>query len=176
MKTLTLLRHAKSGHDPHIARDFDRALNAKGKRAAAMMGQHARSLGLEFGRVVASPAVRVVETIEAFADGYRQTLSPIWDRRVYLASAPTLLDIVVSTPDTDDNLLLIGHNPGLEDLVLMLAAGDELRDAVEQKFPTAALAQLRFDGRWEDCGAALCAITRFVRPRDIDASLGPDYD
>lgn len=176
MKTLTLLRHAKSGHDPHIARDFDRALNAKGWRAAVIMGRHARSLGLEFDRIVASPAVRVVETMTAFAEGYAQTLSPIWDRRLYLASASTLLDVIAITPETDANLLLVGHNPGLEDLVLMLAAHAELRDAVEQKFPTASIAQLRFAGRWSDCGAGHCTITAFIRPRDLDPHLGPDTD
>jgi phosphohistidine phosphatase len=176
VKTLTLLRHAKSGHDPHVARDFDRALNDKGRRAAVIMGRHARSLGLTFDRIVASPAIRVSETMTAFAQGYAQALTPIWDRRLYLASATTLLDVVASTPETDSNLLLIGHNPGLEDLVLMLAADAELRTAVEQKFPTASIAQLHFTGPWSECGAGQCTIAAFVRPRDLDPHLGPDCD
>jgi len=76
MKTLTLLRHAKSGWDDPVSRDFDRPLNAKGKRAAAMVGRHMRTLGLAFDHVVASPAVRVVETLDEIVTGYGQTLAP----------------------------------------------------------------------------------------------------
>ena len=58
MKTLTLLRHAKSSWDDTVQRDFDRPLNAKGARAATAMGAHLRQLGLQFDHLVASPAVR----------------------------------------------------------------------------------------------------------------------
>jgi phosphohistidine phosphatase len=63
VKTLTLLRHAKSGWDDPVSRDFDRPLNPKGRRAAAMVGRHLRALGVGFDHVVASPAVRVEETL-----------------------------------------------------------------------------------------------------------------
>jgi len=98
MKTLTLLRHAKSGWDDPVARDFDRPLNAKGKRAAAMVGRHMRSLGLTFDHAIASPAVRVSETLEQIESGYGRTIAPDLDRRVYLASAATLLDVVHGFP------------------------------------------------------------------------------
>ena len=148
MKTLTLLRHAKSGWDDPVARDFDRPLNGKGKRAAAMVGRHWRSSGLSFDHVVASPALRVVETLEHVASGYGEALAPVWDRRIYLASATTLLDIVHALPAGADRALLVGHNPGLEDLILLLVpdSGEQLlRDEVEAKFPTASTAQLQFD-------------------------------
>ena len=70
MKTLTLLRHAKSGWDDPVARDFDRPLNPKGQRAAAMVGRHMKALGLAFDHVVASPAARVVETLDHLGQGY----------------------------------------------------------------------------------------------------------
>ena len=179
MKTLTLLRHAKSGWDDPVARDFDRPLNAKGKRAAAMVGRHMRSLGLVFDHAIASPAVRVTETLEQIESGYGRTIAPAWDRRVYLASAATLLDVVHGFPAETHSALLVGHNPGLEDLVLMLVAdgADPLRDAVEDKYPTASIAELQFDaGSWEDIGSATARLTRFIRPRDLDPTLGPDAD
>lgn len=177
MKTLTLLRHAKSGWDDPVSRDFDRPLNPKGERAAAMMGRHMRSLGLDFDHVVASPAVRVVETLDHIRQGYGSDLAPAWDQRIYLASAATLLDLVHELPDAVARVLLVGHNPGLEELALLLTPDDAsaLRGDVEAKFPTVSLAELRFDAdRWGDVAPAAGTLTRFVRPRDLDPSLGPD--
>ena len=178
MKTLTLLRHAKSGWDDPVARDFDRPLNAKGKRAAAMVGRHMRSLGLAFDHAIASPAVRVSETLEQIESGYGRTIAPDLDRRVYLASAATLLDVVHGFPDEAESALLVGHNPGLEYLVLMLVAdgADPLRDAVEDKYPTASIAELQFEGEWASIATGTARLTRFIRPRDLDPTLGPDAD
>ena len=178
MKTLTLLRHATSGCDDPVARDFDRPLNAKGKRAAAMVGRHMRSLGLAFDHAIASPAVRVSETLEQIESGYGRTIAPTLDRRVYLASAATLLDVVHGFPAEAESALLVGHNPGLEDLVLMLVAdgADPLRDAVEDKYPTASIAELQFEGDWASIATGTARLTRFIRPRDLDPTLGPDAD
>lgn len=178
MKKLTLFRHAKSGWDDPVARDFDRPLNARGRRAALRMGQYLRDHGLHFDRITGSPAVRVVETLEYASEGMGETIAPAWDRRVYLASAVSLLEVVHDTPEPARSLLLVGHNPGLEDLALMLTpdrAGDEMRDRLEEKFPTAALAEIVFDvERWEDVDVRGGTITLFVRPRDLDPELGPD--
>jgi phosphohistidine phosphatase len=177
VKTLTLLRHAKSSWDDPVQRDFDRPLNAKGLRAAHTMGAFMAREGMRFDHVVASPAVRVTETLDGLWEGYGRTLKPVWDRRIYLASCMTLLDVVHDTPMEAENLLLVGHNPGLEDLVLMLVPdeGDRLRDTLEEKFPTAAVAVLGFEGGWPDLVARGARLTKFTRPRDLDASLGPDH-
>lgn len=178
MKTLTLLRHAKSGWDDPVARDFDRPLNDKGKRAAMLVGRNWRSLAFGFDHVVASPAVRVVETLDHVARGYGQTLAPDWDRRLYLASATTLLDIVRELPASADRALVTGHNPGLEELVLALvpeSQGRDLRGEVEVKFPTASTAQIAFDiDDWSAVVAGGGSLVVFVRPRDLDRTLGPD--
>jgi phosphohistidine phosphatase len=178
MKTLILLRHAKSGWDDHGARDFDRRLNPKGERAARTMGAHMRSIGLRWDHAIASPAARVVETLEQASEGYGRTIEPQWDRRAYLASAVTLLELVHDAPEASETLLLSGHNPGLEDLILMLVPdGDPKRDEVEEKFPTASLAVMTCEGGdWAGIAAGGCVLTSFTRPRDLDAGLGPDYD
>ncbi len=181
MKTLILLRHAKSGWDHPELRDFDRPLNAKGVRAAVMMGRKAASEGLAPQRLIASPAVRVIQTLEGFREGAGTLPETEWDRRIYLASSATLLDLIRETGAGVDMLMMAGHNPGLEDLILELIADDgasPLRALVEEKFPTASLAVLRWDGDdWStlDCksGVRLDALTR---PRDLDPSLGPDAD
>ncbi len=180
MKTLTLLRHAKSGWDDPVARDFDRALNARGMKGAQAVGHHMRNLGLVFDAVVSSPAVRCVDTLDGVWEGYGRILHPHWDRRIYLASGATLLDVVYDQADSRDRILMCGHNPGLEDLILLLVpdnSDDRLRDEIEDKFPTASLAELQFDvEHWRDVAANGAQLTRFVRPRDLDASLGPDSD
>jgi phosphohistidine phosphatase len=179
MKTLTLLRHAKSGWDDPVARDFDRPLNGKGKRAAQLVGRHLKGAGLAFDHVVASPAVRVVETLEHVSTGYGRPIAPDWEKRIYLASAATLLDVVHGIADTASHALLVGHNPGLEDLVLQLVPDcqDLLRDAVEAKYPTASIAELGLPiDDWAQAAPAGATLDRFIRPRDLDPSLGPDEE
>lgn len=180
MKTLTLLRHAKSSWDDPVSRDFDRPLNGKGQRAALAVGRYLRSEGITFDHVVASPAMRIVETVEQIEAGYGSDLAPLWDKRIYLASAGSLLDVVHELPAQAQTALLIGHNPGLEDLILTLIpdrAGDVLRDSVEEKFPTAAIAEMTFDvADWAAIRADGGTLVRFIRPRDLDSALGPDRD
>jgi phosphohistidine phosphatase len=177
MKTLTLLRHAKSGWDDPVARDFDRPLNPKGQRAAVMMGRYLKAEGLAFDHVLASPAVRVVETLAQVATGYGSDLAPHWDQRLYLASAASLLDLVHALPAGADTVLFSGHNPGLEELVLLLSGDNALRDSVEKKYPTASLAEMRFEvAGWADVKAGKGELVRFTRPRDLDPTLGPDYN
>lgn len=178
MKQLTLLRHAKSGWDDPGQRDFDRALNAKGRRAARTMGEYGRREGLAWDHVVSSPAVRCTETLDGFWDGFGKTLKPLWDRRIYLASCVTLLDVVNEAPADADHVLMCGHNPGLEDLVLMLVPddGEAMRDVLETKFPTGSIAVVEFAGSWSELAAGKGKLARFARPRDLDASLGPDPD
>jgi phosphohistidine phosphatase len=179
MKKLTLLRHAKSGWDAPVSRDFDRPLNEKGRRGARRMGLYMRDEGLEYDHVVASPAVRVVDTLDELWDGYGRSLSATLDKRIYLASCVTLLDVIHDVPDSAGHVLLSGHNPGMEDMILMLVPdnGDELRDSVEEKYPTSALAEMEFDvDRWGDIKPRTGRLTRFVRPRDLDSTLGPDQD
>ena len=132
MKTLTLFRHAKSGWDAPVDRDFDRPINERGAKGAKLIGRHLRAKSWAFDYVISSPAVRCTETLDALWEGYGEILHPNWDRRIYLASGATLLDVVQDLPDTVENVLMCGHNPGLEDLILMLVpdkAGDVLRDA-----------------------------------------------
>jgi len=180
MKRLLLLRHAKSGQDGWAERDFDRRLNAKGRRAARTIGRYLREQAIGFDAVLASPAVRVTETLDEVASGYGAPLSPQWERRVYLASAGDLLDLVRETPSEADTLLIVGHNPGLEQLTLLLVperARGEARDQVEEKYPTASLAEITLDTpEWAGVQQGHGRLVRFIRPRDLDPALGPDRD
>ena len=179
MKKLTLLRHAKSSWKDPVARDFDRPLNGKGKNAAKAVGKFLKKQEFVFEQVLASPAVRVVETIEHVEKTYGAQFSPDWDRRIYLASSVTLLDIVRGADEAAEHLLMVGHNPGLEDLVFDLVPDDAsspARDEVEAKYPTAALAEMELDiESWTAATDGCARLIRFTRPRDLDPELGPYY-
>ena len=124
MKKLTLLRHAKSGWDDPVERDFDRPLNKKGKRAAAVMGRFIQRNGLTFDQILASPAVRVIETLENVEEASGLAMEPTWDRKIYLASSATLLDVLRGADAEAEHILMVGHNPGLEDLIFDLVPDD----------------------------------------------------
>jgi phosphohistidine phosphatase len=174
MKILTLLRHAKSGWDDPVLRDFDRPLNPRGRRAARTIGREMRRLGLGFDRIVASPARRVVETLEEVAEAFGP-LEPRYDERLYLATAEMLREVARETDDGVDRLLLVGHNPGFEELVLRVSAESALRSEAAVKYPTATLAEMTLAGpSWRHLADGAATLTRFLRPRDLDPELGPE--
>lgn len=166
MKTLTLLRHAKSDWDDPAQADFDRPLNARGRDAALAMGREMRALGLTYDHVLASPARRVTETLERVGESC--DLAPVFVADIYLAATDTLLALVRAAPDDAKSLLLVGHNPGMERLTLLLSRGGPLHDTVAEKYPTGALAQLAFPiDHWRDIAESGATLERFLRPRDI---------
>jgi phosphohistidine phosphatase len=178
LKILGLYRHAKSDWHDARARDFDRPLNKRGRKGADLMGRHIAEHGIAWERMVASPAVRVAETIELGAKATGQTPPVIWDRRIYLASSATLLDLIHEQEGDPASILMIGHNPGLEDLIFDLVPDDgssPLRDIVEEKFPTAAYAVLEIAAEsWADVREGSARLVHLIRPRDLDSKLGPE--
>lgn len=178
MKILGLYRHAKSDWQDARARDFDRPLNKRGRKGADVMGRHIASHGIEWQRIIASPAARVAETVELGAKATGRSLPAIWDRRIYLASSATLLDLIHEQEDDAAAVLMIGHNPGLEDLIFDLVPDDgtsPLRDIVEEKFPTAAYAVLEIEAEsWADVCENSARLVHLTLPRDLDPTLGPE--
>jgi phosphohistidine phosphatase len=178
LKRLGLFRHAKSDWQDPRARDFDRPLNGRGRKGAALMGQHIRDSGYYWDRIVSSPAIRCAETIELACHAAGQPVAVNWDRRIYLASSATLLDLLREQDGDPEAILMVGHNPGLEDLIFDLVPDDgssPLRDVVEVKFPTAAYAVLEFDiERWSELQERTARLIHLIRPRDLDPELGPE--
>ena len=178
MKTLTLLRHAKSAWDDPVERDFDRPLNDRGKRAARVMGEFLRRESMRFDAVVVSPSVRTLETLDIIRAAMGRDLIAQEDRRIYLASSVTLLEVLRDVDAAAESVLMVGHNPGLEDLILDLVPdeGDTaLRDEVYAKFPTASLAVMACDvDDWAALDRKKAQLLSFTRPRDLDPELGPE--
>lgn len=149
-------------------------MNQRGRKGAALIGAHIRDHGVRWEALLASPAERVKATLEAADLG----LEPTYDPRVYLADSETLLDVVRSHAGPAGAVLLAGHNPGLQDVLLSLippAAENDLFDEASVKFPTASFAviELAIDD-WKDLGSESGKLIHFARPRDLDPALGPE--
>jgi len=169
-KSLILLRHAKSSWNHPTLDDFDRPLNKRGERAAMIIGQYLEQEAVAPDLVLCSPARRTRQTWEII----RPFLPPDTEFRkndsIYLADAGRLLEILSECGDGGGLILLIGHNPGLENLASALCreqGGDDL-DRLHQKFPTGALAFIDLDiGRWADLAPGTGELKRFVTPREL---------
>lgn len=181
MKRLGLLRHAKSEEHQPSGRDFDRGLNAKGRRAAAAMGRSMTRIQPPFDRVIASSAVRAQETIDIVlgAMGRSAPVDRVDVKALYLADPEQLIDSAVEHGGDTETLLLVAHNPGLEELLLQLVPADpadELRAIAERKFPTGAFALIELDlADWRELPSAKGRLIALTLPRDLDPALGPEY-
>jgi phosphohistidine phosphatase len=142
MKRLAVLRHANSALAATGVADFDRPLDAHGRQAARRIGEELQRRGLDFDHMIASPAVRVRETVDELADGLGKIPAVEFEPSIYEASVDDLLRVVRQIPDRAAAPLLVGHNPGLHALLLHLTRDDVSgrRQRISGSFPTAALA------------------------------------
>jgi phosphohistidine phosphatase len=157
---LHLLRHAKSSWDDPALADHDRPLAPRGIRAAAHVAEHLRANGIAPALVLCSTALRTRETLAALLPVLGAETDLRLEDDLYGALAGELLARLREVSDTVPAVLLIGHNPGLEDLVGLLA-GAEAPD----RFPTAALATFELDGSWTDLGKGPCRLVAYTLPR-----------
>jgi phosphohistidine phosphatase len=167
VKCVYVLRHAKSSwKDPKLA-DHDRPLAGRGRRAATAMAQHLRAQGIDPDLVLCSTATRARETLARIEPALGRQETKV-ERALYGASSEELIARLQRLPDACESVLVIGHNPGLQDLVLELASPGAERDAVAIKFPTAALATLELpSGGWPDLVPGTAELRAIVRPRDL---------
>ena len=170
MKTLLLLRHAKSSWGNAELDDFQRPLAPRGKRAARAMGDYMARLGLRPDFVLCSPAVRTLETWGIVAVAFGGSSIPKQSpETLYLAEPGTMLSLVRSLASNVETCLLIGHNPGIATLALGTArTGNRSSiNAMAEKYPTGALTEIVFDNpEWQQ--AERGRLVRFVRPRDLE--------
>jgi len=163
MKTLLLLRHAKAENPTAGSSDINRALNERGKKEAQAIGAFIRKQNLTFELVLCSPAGRARETAELVMAAAEATANVRYDQRIYEASPRQLWDVISEVEEDKSVVLLVGHNPGMEDLLRALTATGE-------SMATGSLAKinLRLD-EWsrvtEDGGDLEC----IVRPDELAA-------
>ena len=171
MKRLSILRHAKSSWDDPSLDDFNRPLNERGWKSARRMGRELKRRGIKFDLVLASTAARVRETIDGVQENYDFSAPIEFERDIYLASTETLLSLIRRLPDTVQAPLLVGHNPGLERLLVELTHDDEkgLRKRVAGKYPTGAFAQFELPSRtWREIEPGSGRIVELILPKELD--------
>ena len=135
MKTLLVLRHAKSSWNDPALDDHERPLNKRGRRDGPRMGELMRESGLIPDVVISSDAVRARLTAEAVAEAARFTGEILLDPNLYMACPTDILSLLRTVQENAETVMIVGHNPGLEELVEQLTGE-------RQDLPTAALAQI----------------------------------
>lgn len=171
MKTLLLLRHAKSSWDDPSLDDFDRPLAARGEQAAPLMANYLKQKGLRPDLVLLSPAARARQTWDLVARSLGDGIEVKQLQGLYLGAPSRLLDAVRRAPDEAACVMLVGHNPGMEHLAMVLAGSSSKPKALAKlydKFPTAALAELTFEAEsWKELARGTGRLKRLVRPREL---------
>jgi phosphohistidine phosphatase len=171
MKTLVLMRHAKSAWDDANMPDIERPLSPRGQKAAPLMGVRLKKAGYHPDVVLCSTAARARETLDLIADSLPKKTKVQHVKELYMAVPREMLTLVAKVPDSAETVMLIGHNPGMGSLTGWLAGdGDsELLSKIRRKFPTAGIAVVTFDvARWTEVSGESGTLAAFLRPRDGD--------
>lgn len=158
-RRLLLLRHAKSSWDDPALADHDRPLAPRGQKAGKLVGRHLREQRIEVSLVLCSSARRARETLELVQPPGEVEL----EHGLYGASAEELLSRLREVPEEHETVMLVGHNPAIEELACRLAGFDFAGD----KYPTGALATFSFSGPWRELAPGAAELESFVRPREL---------
>jgi phosphohistidine phosphatase len=170
---LMLLRHAKALKSEPGERDFDRRLAERGMTDSEKLGAFLTRHRLVPEHVVVSPAARASETWARAAITCPEAPTPMFEPRLYDAKAETILDVVRESGDAG-LVMIVGHNPGLHELALLLiATGDvEIRERLQENLPTAGLIVIDFAVKsWDKLHPRSGRLELFVEPRSLDATV-----
>lgn len=169
MKSLHLLRHAKSSWKDPGLNDHDRPLNKRGRQTAKMMAAYLRRAKIAPDVVICSTAVRAQQTLDPIIKAAKKQPSIILARGIHEGAQRTLWEQLWILPESARSVLLIGHNPALQDLALELAHADlsNLLPSAGGKFPTGAMASFRFDGAWKALEPHGAVLASFITPRAL---------
>jgi phosphohistidine phosphatase len=168
MKTLHLLRHAKSSWKDAALDDHERPLSKRGRETAKMIGAYLRREKIRPDVVVCSSAVRARQTLAPISKEIKPPKVEL-KKEIYEVPQQKLWKHIWTLPENADCVLLIGHNPALHDLALALADAESRAQMpqIEVKFPTGAMATFRFDGTWKELRPNGAALSAFTTPKDI---------
>jgi phosphohistidine phosphatase len=167
-RVLMLLRHAKSSWDDTKLGDHERPLDKRGRAAGRLLAAHFATRAAP-ALVLCSSALRTRQTLEHILPSFAQAPRIAIEDELYLATAVAILGRIAAVGDEFASLLVIGHNPGLHDLAVALAAAaaPELRTRLAGKFPTGALATYQIAGRWRTIASAPIELTAYVTPANL---------
>jgi phosphohistidine phosphatase len=173
MRRLLLLRHAKTERAEPGLDDHSRALVERGRKDAARIGAYMASHALMPDRVLVSPARRAQETWKSLASAWRPAPGAATAAQLYEATPHALLAAVKGAPAAAHTFMMVAHNPGLQELALMLiASGDiDARESLREKLPTCGLVIIDFAfDDWAKLHPQSGRLERFVSPRSLDTA------
>lgn len=167
-KKIYILRHAKSDWSTDTPTDFERPLNKRGMRNASEMGQWMATQGIIPDVVICSTAQRARQTITRVCTAMGIDESNIeYNSELYLASLDELLSAIRSLPEQIESVMLVGHNPGLEELLIYLV-GSTAAISIDRKIlPTATLAQLKLSSTWLEAKRGSASMITLTRPKEL---------
>ena len=171
MRRLLLFRHAKAERSEPGMEDRARKLIERGRKDAAKIGSYMAAHALIPDRVMTSPSTRTQETWKCAAAAFRPVPAAASVERLYDATPHAILGVIKEAPETAHTLLIVGHNPGLQELALMLvASGDiEARERLREKLPTSGLVIIDFAfDEWGKLHPRSGRLERFVSPKSLD--------
>ena len=167
-RELLLLRHAKSAWNTPAPTDFDRPLATRGVKAAPKVGRFMAEHGLRPDHVVSSPAQRARQTVMLASAELSIGEDEInWDRRIYHASTGLLVEVLRESPEHAQRVLVVGHNPGFEDLLQALCADAVPMPEDWKLMPTAALARLKVSVPWAELDRGTADLISLTRARSL---------
>jgi len=174
MLQLFLLRHAKAEAGSPTGKDHDRRLAPSGRADAERMGAYLERHAIRADRTVLSTAARVQETWAALTPALSQPPATASESRLFNASVMDILDVIRAQSDEMKTIMVVGHNPGLQDTAtLLLASGDaETREKLREGLPTAGLVAITLVGTssWRAIRPQSGRLDRFIAPRDLAAA------
>ena len=161
MRTLLIMRHAKSGWDNPDLADFDRPLNSRGLKTAPFMGNIIYENDLQPDFIISSPAKRAKQTAILVKETAQIETKIEYEEKIYEASPTTLLYVAAGIPDEKESVLLVGHNPGIEGFIRMLTGESSV-------IRTAAIAKISLNiEKWSEIAANSGTLDLLMRPKDL---------
>ena len=172
MKTIYLARHAKSSWNAKFLKDFDRPLNSRGESDAVKIGEAMRSMSWQPEKIIASPAVRAKQTCETYCESLNYSIENVeWNAEIYAAYTITLLQLLTGLEESTQSVMLIGHNPAMEDLLIHLCGYSNVSAKAQQDgkiFTTANVAKISTNASWKDLVIDEMNFENMLRPKELD--------
>jgi phosphohistidine phosphatase len=162
MKNLFLLRHAKSSWDNAALGDFDRPLSERGISNAILLSKYIQKNSISFDLVLSSPSERTQSTLDLVLSSFDPIPTTSFKESIYHASASSLSQLIKEQDDEINNLLIIGHNPGLHILT------ETLTNESIVKFPTCAFVKITNFNHWKDVDAGILTLESVISPKELN--------
>ena len=172
-KIIYLARHAKSAWDTDAPTDFDRPLSSRGERNSKLMADTLKKRVWKPERIISSPAIRAKQTCLTYCDGLDFSTDDlekkvVWNKDIYAAYMVTLLQSITSLPENLNSVMLIGHNPSMEDLLDHLCGDTSAYQQNNGKlFTTGNVAKLSIEFQWKELVMSEVTLDEILRPKEL---------